>query len=266
MQAKGNVMNGRLERVYAELSAVLLSRPELKNYLAEQSRIAAKNMVLRLDSYLTSKDDCQYRNRVKDNERRSLNVLRFQGFGTIPPQSDVQHPRIIEEIRNRELSEADRALVLTAIYNKCVGEDLQIDPFADALRFDPIGGSYSLGSLDQRARILFSAEAYDENEDGFGLDPRDAPSLPIDSPLQPADEALLLLFVSNLKNVVLDQQSEPSSPKLFLEARTPAVSTSEADFVQFPEHQTSPVARRGKRAADPTREELVKRRECPLNS
>ena len=83
------------------------------------------------------------------------------------------------------------------------------------------------------------------------------PAMPRRCPL--ADEALLLQFVSNLKNVVLDQQSEPSSPKLFLEAITPAVSTSEADFVQFPEHQTSPAARRGKRAADPTMEELVKR-------
>lgn len=199
MQAKGNVMNGRLERVYAELSTVLLEHPDLKSWLAAQTRIAAREMVLRLDAYGCREADQRYRE--SEREAQTTNVFRIQACGTIPPPPEVQQPRIIGEIRDRELSEVDQALLLTAIYNLCVGDGLKIDPFANALRIDPITGKPTFDSLDRRAWVLFQVESYDSGRDGFGLDP-DSNSSNFSKPLLlPGDEPTLLDFVLNLTKV-----------------------------------------------------------------
>ena len=175
-------MDSAVDRVYAELSTVLLKHPEMKVYLAEQTRSAAREMVLPLDAHR------RWENREQGRNWSSIspNPLIFQAGGMIAPLPEPPRPNIIGEIRDRDLSDADQAFILTALFNSVVGKGQQIDPW-DGIKKD---------AVDERAWVLFEGASYDAQGDGFGLDICGVESK--NSPLLPGDEGTLLHFVSNL--------------------------------------------------------------------
>lgn len=182
-------MESVVERVYAKLSAVLLKHPNLRTRLAEQTRSAARNMVLRFDVHGRWKDMEQDRHRHSISPHSQM----IQACSTIAPLPEPPPAYVLREIRDQVLNDADQALVLTVIYNSVVDTGLQIDPWAGIDRDD----------VDERALMFFQLEAYDAQGDGFGLDPCGVESK--DSPLLPCDEPTLLHFVSNLTNFASDQ-------------------------------------------------------------
>jgi len=213
-------MESVVERVYAKLSAVLLKHPNLRTRLAEQTRSAARNMVLRFDVHGRWKDMEQDRHRHSISPHSQM----IQACGTIAPLPEPPPAYVLREIRDQVLNDADQALVLTVIYNSVVDTGLQIDPWAGIDRDD----------VDERALMFFQLEAYDAQGDGFGLDPCGVESK--DSPLLPCDEPTLLHFVSNLTNFASDQ-----SPATHVKLRENDV---EADAVvdQVPADPPKPLA------------------------
>ncbi len=225
-----------LERVYAELSTVLLKHPELKGRLADRTRNASREMVRRFDAH------GQWKEREQDRHRHSIspNPLVIQACGTIRPLPEPPQSYVIREIRNRIFNDDDQALVLTAIYNSAVDEGLKIDPWAGIEK----------DAVDENAWLHFESESYDSAGDGFGLDPCGVVSK--DSPLRPGDEPTLLHFVSNLTNV--PSLSPLTAPLLDVPGETDADSCR---LVVSPDPRSA--KKRRNRGPDASSDELVKR-------
>lgn len=184
-----------LDQILVRLDTALIANPRLKTRLGEQARIAARKAVALRDDYDAWKADEWERTLAEVHPDPVTN----QNPGLTEKYEAPRHPDILGSVASGlEASIHVQAFVLTVLYNSAVDDAVKIDPFANTER----------DSLDDRARIVFAAASYDDQNDDFGLSLNRESG---DSPLLPKDFAKLLEFVSTVETKFHSTRTQSAS-------------------------------------------------------
>jgi hypothetical protein len=164
-------MDSTLDQLSDKLDQAFKHTPGFKEWLAMQTRIAARHASVRLDAW---------------NEWNDLRQEQPEA----QEQPDPLEPEVLRELRNRDTPIREQAYILTVLWNAAAGDGPLIDPWDDLDERD---------ERDEKAELLcFRRESCDLNGDHFGLDPN--PNLQnrklwSPSPFRPCHSDELLGFV-----------------------------------------------------------------------
>jgi hypothetical protein len=164
-------MESKLDQLCYKLDQTFKHTPGFKEWMAMQTRIAARDASVRLDVW------------NEWNDRR-------QEQPEAQTQPEPPEPEIIRGLRNREAPIQEQAYILTVLWNEAAGDGPLINPWGDVDERD---------DCDEQAELLcFRRESCDLNEDHFGLDPNSRVrkrKLWSPSPFNPRDMDELMGFV-----------------------------------------------------------------------
>jgi hypothetical protein len=181
-------MASKLDQLTDKLDQAFKHTPGFKEWMAMQTRIAARDASVRLDIW------------NEWNDRR-------QEQPEAQTQPEPPGPEIIRGLRNRETPIREQAYILTVLWNEAAGDGPLIEPWDD------------LDERDERAELLcFRRESCDLNGDHFGLDPNPYSSrrkLWSPSPFRPCHLDELMSFVDQCLAFFHAQGEENPEPSFF---------------------------------------------------